>query len=134
LFLSPLPRSLRSYLHTVVVFVALCLFAFEIYATPSTGLGSPGAVWEHLTAIATQGGAYKGPVADNKGGSYITMFSKVGVEQTDTLAHEWRTGQACLVVHHRRFGCCPPLAVQGGFIFGVINIIVSAGALVRAPA
>jgi hypothetical protein len=49
-----------SYLHTVVVFIALCLFAFEIYAVPNTGLGSPGSVWEHLTAIATFGGAYKG--------------------------------------------------------------------------
>ena len=63
---APLP-------HTVVVFVALCLFAFEIYATPNTGLGSPSTVWEHLTAIVQQGGAYKGPVADNKGGSYLTM-------------------------------------------------------------
>ncbi len=69
---------MSTYLHTVVVFIALCLFAFEIYATPSTGLGSPSVVWDHLTDIATLGGAYKGPVADNKGGSYLTMFSKSG--------------------------------------------------------
>ncbi|KAL4418865.1 hypothetical protein ABPG77_002621 [Micractinium sp. CCAP 211/92] len=69
---------MSTYLHTVVVFIALCLFAFEIYATPNTGLGSPATVWEHLTAIVQQGGAYKGPVADNKGGSYLTMFSKGG--------------------------------------------------------
>ncbi|KAL4858304.1 Urea-proton symporter DUR3 [Chlorella vulgaris] len=70
---------MSTYLHTVVVFIALCLFAFEIYAVPNTGLGSPGSVWEHLTAIATFGGAYKGPVEDNKGGSYLTMFSKGGL-------------------------------------------------------
>lgn len=28
---------MATYLHTVVVFVALCLFAFEIYATKNTG-------------------------------------------------------------------------------------------------
>ena len=124
---------MSTYLHTIVVFIALCLFAFEIYATPNTGLGSPGTVWEHLTDIANLGGAYRGvsaplpPLAlqpchaapfcwaacassrqhcegcictslplplhvlqavdNNKGGSYITMFS------------------------------------QGGLIFGVINVM-----------
>ncbi|EFN55634.1 hypothetical protein CHLNCDRAFT_133809 [Chlorella variabilis] len=82
---------MSTYLHTVVVFIALCLFAFEIYAMPKTGLGSPATVWEHLTDIATLGGAFKGPVADNKGGSYVTMFS------------------------------------EGGFIFGIINIIGNFG-------
>jgi hypothetical protein len=51
---------MSTYLHTIVVFIALCLFAFEIYATPNTGLGSPGTVWEHLTDIANLGGAYRG--------------------------------------------------------------------------
>ncbi|PRW20754.1 urea-proton symporter DUR3-like [Chlorella sorokiniana] len=69
---------MSTYLHTIVVFIALCLFAFEIYATPNTGLGSPGSVWTHLTDIATMGGAYKGAVSNNKGGSYMTMFSKGG--------------------------------------------------------
>ncbi|KAI7838882.1 hypothetical protein COHA_007348 [Chlorella ohadii] len=51
---------LSTYLHTIVVFIALCLFAFEIYAVKNTGLGSPGNVWTHLTDIATLGGAFKG--------------------------------------------------------------------------
>ena len=51
---------MSTYLHTVVVFIALCLFAFEIYAVPKTGLGSPAVVWEHLMAIAQRGGAHKG--------------------------------------------------------------------------
>jgi hypothetical protein len=51
---------MSTYLHTIVVFIALCLFAFEIYATPASGLGSPATVWEHLTDIAVRGGAYKG--------------------------------------------------------------------------
>lgn len=46
---------------------------------PNTGLGSPASVWRHLTNIATKGGANRGPVADNKEGSYITMFSKGGL-------------------------------------------------------
>lgn len=148
---------MSTYLHTIVVYIALCLFAFEIYAVPATGLGSPGSVWQHLTDIATkvrgapraalaappaaalcllppwsprswlascwlpararlacarihpprahhpmpapvpahlprmQGGAFKGPVENNKGGSYITMFS------------------------------------QGGLIFGIINIVGNFG-------
>ncbi len=28
---------LSTYLHTIVVFIALCLFAFEIYAVKNTG-------------------------------------------------------------------------------------------------
>lgn len=28
---------MSTYLHTIVVYIALCLFAFEIYATPNTG-------------------------------------------------------------------------------------------------
>lgn len=51
---------MSTYLHTIVVFVALCLFAFEIYANKGTGMGSPSTVWDHLTDIATLGGAYKG--------------------------------------------------------------------------
>jgi Na+/proline symporter len=70
---------MSTYLHIIIVFIALCLFAFEIYAVPATDLGSPGVVWQHLTDIATRGGANKGPVANNKQGSYITMFSQGGL-------------------------------------------------------
>ena len=70
---------MSSYLHTIVIYVALCLFALEIYANKSTGMGSPAIVWQHLTDIATKGGAYKGPVPDNRHGSYLTMFSQGGL-------------------------------------------------------
>jgi Na+/proline symporter len=52
----------------------LCIFVFLVY-TPSSvpQLGSPGLVWEHLTKLAE---TY--PVEGNKGGSYLTMFSKGG--------------------------------------------------------
>ena len=71
---------MSTYLHTVVVFVALCLFCLEVYAV-SPDLGSPGKVWENLNVIAAlpAGSFPKGPVADNKGGSYITMFSQGGL-------------------------------------------------------
>lgn len=63
---------MSTYLHTVVVFVALCLFSLQVYASYDL-LGSPAKVWENLTAMAT----FK-PVADNKEGSYLTMYSKSG--------------------------------------------------------
>lgn len=64
---------LSTYLHTVVVFVALCLFALEVYAVYPL-LGSPAKVWENLTQMAI----YK-PVDGNKGGAYLTMFSQQGL-------------------------------------------------------
>ena len=51
---------MSSYLHTIVIYVALCLFALEIYANPSTGMGSPAGVWQQRVgfALAPQTSAY----------------------------------------------------------------------------
>ncbi|EIE20547.1 urea active transporter-like protein [Coccomyxa subellipsoidea C-169] len=65
---------LSSYIHTVIIYVVLCLFAFLVY-TPShvEQLGSPAKVWNNLHKMAEQF-----PVEGNMGGSYLTMFSKGG--------------------------------------------------------
>ncbi|KAK9808723.1 hypothetical protein WJX72_002523 [[Myrmecia] bisecta] len=63
---------LSSYIHTVIIYVALCIFAFTVYGGGSD-LGSPSKVFNNLVIKAAAS-----PVADNKGGSYLTMFSKGG--------------------------------------------------------
>lgn len=62
-----------SYFNTAVILIALCIFVFQVYVTDST-LGSPAKVYERL-----QESVLIEPVADNRGGSYLTMFSKNGL-------------------------------------------------------
>ena len=63
---------LTDYAHTVIMVVIILIFAFTTWAT-SDVLGSPGAVWEAVTALAeTQ------PRDGNAGGSYLTLHSRSG--------------------------------------------------------
>ncbi|KAL3145727.1 hypothetical protein ABBQ32_003256 [Trebouxia sp. C0010 RCD-2024] len=64
---------LSSYIHTVIIYVALCIFAFTVYATGSD-LGSPSKVWNHLVIKAANK-----PVSGNQDGSYLTFFSSNGL-------------------------------------------------------
>jgi SSS family transporter len=64
---------MSCYIHTVYIYVVLCLFTIIVYAT-SPDLGSPGKVWENLSALAKVN-----PVPDNLDGEYLTMFSKGGL-------------------------------------------------------
>jgi hypothetical protein len=61
-----------------------------VYASGKAPLGSPGAVYDQLQAVAsktrnctlgvhTHDGQSCGPVVDNRGGSYLTMISKGGI-------------------------------------------------------
>jgi urea-proton symporter len=58
---------------TAMLHAALCIFVFIVYGT-SDQLGSPRAVYEHLTAVAI-----KHPVKGNLEGSYLTMLSQSGL-------------------------------------------------------
>jgi len=40
---------MSSYIHTVYIYVALCIFTIMVYAT-CPALGSPGVVYDHLKA------------------------------------------------------------------------------------
>ncbi len=40
---------MSSYIHTVYIYVALCIFTIMVYAT-CPALGSPGIVYDHLKA------------------------------------------------------------------------------------
>lgn len=63
---------LTDYAHTVVIVIIMLVFAFNAFAT-SDKLGSPGKVWEIVTALAeTQ------PREGNAGGSYLTIKSRSG--------------------------------------------------------
>ncbi|KAG7006612.1 urea active transporter 1 [Physcia stellaris] len=63
---------LTDYVHTVMIFIILFVFAFTAYATNEV-LGSPKRVYELLVKAAETH-----PVAGNAGGSYLTMRSREG--------------------------------------------------------
>jgi Na+/proline symporter len=62
--------------HVAVIYIALCTFAFLIYANPSSnvGLGSISKVYDNLSAMSTMR-----PVPHNKEGSLLTMWSMEGL-------------------------------------------------------
>ncbi|MCO5555417.1 hypothetical protein L7F22_008963 [Adiantum nelumboides] len=64
-----------SYLHTVIIYVTLNLFVFKVYASDAYPIGSIQRVWQNLGTYAKAA-----PVSGNKGGSYMTMFSRGGFE------------------------------------------------------
>ncbi|MCO5577813.1 hypothetical protein L7F22_031646 [Adiantum nelumboides] len=64
-----------SYLHTVVIFFTLNLFIFKVYSSNIYPLGSIGKVWRNLMTYARYV-----PVEGNKGGSYLTILSRGGLE------------------------------------------------------
>lgn len=66
--------------------IALCIFSLTVYASNNEVLGSPYKVWTNLnTLVSTPVPANApadlmlGPVADNKEGSYLTMYSLGGL-------------------------------------------------------
>ncbi|KAK4696844.1 urea-proton symporter, partial [Lecanoromycetidae sp. Uapishka_2] len=63
---------LTDYVHTVMIFIIIFVFAFTAYATNDV-LGSPKRVYELLVKAAEAH-----PVAGNAGGSYLTMRSQEG--------------------------------------------------------
>ena len=77
---------LSSYIHTVIIYVALCIFAFTVYAT-GPDLGSPKKVRgaPALTAASTRAGSASGP--------QVASF-KVEAQELGTLQH-------CRLLCHR---------------------------------
>jgi len=77
---------LASYIHTAIIFAILISFIYIVYAGDDE-LGSPGKVYDLLTAVVAQTdcteklglGQNCGPVAKNQKGSYLTMLSEGGV-------------------------------------------------------
>lgn len=62
-----------AYFNTAIILITLVVFAFKVYVV-SSELGSPGAVHFRLTRVVEYA-----PVANNRGGSYLTMFSRDGL-------------------------------------------------------
>ena len=83
---------MASYLHTAVIFVILLTFVLLVYTSGEEPLGSPGNVYDALQSVSAKTRACSGdgfiaankdqncgPVADNQGGSYLTMLSEGGI-------------------------------------------------------
>jgi Na+/proline symporter len=70
------PVTCRAAGHVAVIYIALCTFAFLIYASPNSkvGLGSISQVYDNLSAMSIMR-----PVAHNKEGSLLTMWSMEGL-------------------------------------------------------
>eukprot|EP00249_Psilotum_nudum_P005971 c19366_g1_i1 orf=48-2024(+) len=64
-----------SYLHTVLIYVTLNLFVYKVYASGKYPVGSISKVWQNLRIYASVV-----PAQGNKDGSYLTMFSKGGLQ------------------------------------------------------
>uniref|UniRef100_A0A7S0S4D6 Urea active transporter n=1 Tax=Chlamydomonas leiostraca TaxID=1034604 RepID=A0A7S0S4D6_9CHLO len=64
---------IASWCHVAVIYLALCIFTLTIYGTDAD-LGSPAQVYRNLRVMERVV-----PVKDNRGGSYVTMFSKSGI-------------------------------------------------------
>ncbi|EFJ41619.1 hypothetical protein VOLCADRAFT_68028, partial [Volvox carteri f. nagariensis] len=62
-----------EWLNVCVIYIAMLVFMFQVYATHED-LGSIATVYIRLRMVEI-----KHPVADNMGGSYLTMFSKKGI-------------------------------------------------------
>ncbi|CAI0410283.1 unnamed protein product [Linum tenue] len=79
---------LASYIHSVIVHVALVIFVYLVY-TASSQLGSPGVVYRRLMEVTSKSrtcsdpishaGQACGPVKGNYNGSYLTMLSPGGL-------------------------------------------------------
>ncbi|XP_040945094.1 urea-proton symporter DUR3 isoform X2 [Gossypium hirsutum] len=79
---------LASYIHSVIVHVALVIFAYLVY-TASDKLGSPSIIHHHLQEVASKlrtckepishNGQSCGPIAGNYKGSYLTIMSSGGL-------------------------------------------------------
>lgn len=63
---------LTDYAHTIAIVVIMFVFAFNAFAI-SDRLGSPGIVWEKVTALASTR-----PLEGNAGGLYLTVKSHLG--------------------------------------------------------
>lgn len=82
---------MASCINSWYVLVMLCLFSFCVYAGNYYPLGSPSKVYDDLqyfvsvpapenaTELASVADLKLGPVADNKGGSFLTMYSQGGL-------------------------------------------------------
>lgn len=66
---------ISSYLHTVIIYATLNLFIYKVFASSSYPVGSIHRVWQNLRTYARAV-----PVSGNKEGSYMTMYSKGGLE------------------------------------------------------
>eukprot|EP01024_Parvocaulis_polyphysoides_P012609 TRINITY_DN145_c0_g1_i8.p1 TRINITY_DN145_c0_g1~~TRINITY_DN145_c0_g1_i8.p1 ORF type:complete len:670 (-),score=124.97 TRINITY_DN145_c0_g1_i8:1431-3440(-) len=64
---------IASYIHTAIIYVVLCIFMFQVYATNDT-LGSITTVYNNLAKVSAAE-----PVVDNRDGSYLTMLSEGGL-------------------------------------------------------
>ena len=82
---------MASVINSWYVLIMLCLFSFCVYASSYYPLGSPSKVYDDLTTfastpapenattVASVGDLKLGPVSDNKGGSFMTMYSQGGL-------------------------------------------------------
>ncbi|KMZ67363.1 High affinity Urea Transporter DUR3 [Zostera marina] len=91
---------LASYIHTIVVHVALVVFVYLVY-TSSDQLGSPKIVYERLLQVAAKSRTC-----------------------TDPLSH---TDQACGPVTGNYNGSYATMLSSGGLVFGIINIVGNFG-------
>ncbi|CAN1143991.1 Urea-proton symporter DUR3 [Linum perenne] len=91
---------LASYIHSVIVHVALVVFVYLVYTT-SSELGSPRVVYRRLLDVTSKSRLCQEPIS--------------------------HTGQSCGPVHGNYNGSYLTMLSPGGFVFGIINIVGNFG-------
>ncbi|CAI0441936.1 unnamed protein product [Linum tenue] len=91
---------LASYIHSVIVHVALVIFVYLVY-TASSQLGSPSVVYRRLLEVTSKSRACNDPIS--------------------------LTGQACGPVKGNYKGSYLTMLSPGGLVFGIINIVGNFG-------
>lgn len=105
---------LTDYMHTMILYVIIFLFAFTIFANNSF-LGSPGRVWELLMEAGK-----KFPKEGNEDGSYLTIKSKsAGIFMVINLAGNFGTVFLDTGYWNKAIAASPAAALPGYFLGGV---------------
>ena len=105
---------IADYVHTVILFIAIFVFGFLVYAT-SDVIGSPSKFYDLL-----QEASEKMPIANNYKGSYLTFYSPDGlVFAVDLLVAVFTTVWLDQAYWQRAIASRPETSVKAYFLGGV---------------
>ncbi|GAA6055529.1 hypothetical protein JCM3770_006770 [Rhodotorula araucariae] len=104
-----------DFLHTVILFVVLYIFAFKIYGT-SDIIGSPRKLYDLL-----QDAAVLAPVAGNAAGSYTTMKSNAGILFGGCTIASGFSGVVCDQGYWQRAIASRPESTTKAYMLGAVS-------------
>ncbi|BGP44352.1 hypothetical protein JCM10450v2_000163 [Rhodotorula kratochvilovae] len=104
-----------DFLHTIILFVILYIFAFKIYGT-SDNIGSPGKLYDLL-----QQAAVLAPVVGNAAGSYVSMKSNGGILFGGCTIASGFSGVVCDQGYWQRAIASRPESTTKAYMLGAVS-------------